>query len=150
MTSTSTTTIELADTTASTEAAESIETGDISGFDVDRIRIGGEELLVAIADTPSLRGRGLMEVTDLGDLDGMLFTWGGEVVQARFTMANTLIPLRIAFFGADGALVDTFVMEPCTGAGLCDPYPAAAAYAYALELPADRTVDPGSRLELQP
>ena len=127
-----------------------MSTGDVIGFDVGRIRIGGDELVVAIADTSSLRGRGLMGVADLGDLDGMLFTWDGDVVQARFTMANTLIPLRIGFFAPDGSLVDTFVMEPCAEDGRCDPYAAAAPYAYAVELPADRDIEPGSRLELQP
>lgn len=124
-----------------------LETGDVVGFDTVTVLVDGVPTTVAVAGEPETRARGLTSVENLGDLDGMLFTWGGETVRSRFTMRNTLIPLRIAFYDSDGVLVDTFVMEPCT-AGECDPYAANGPYAYAIEFPADRAVPDGSRLEL--
>ncbi len=90
-----------------------------------------------------------MGVSDLGDLDGMLFTWGGATVTSRFTMRNTLIPLRIAFFDADGFVVSTADMMPCETEE-CPTYGASGPYASAVELPAGTEVDPGARLELEP
>lgn len=95
------------------------------------IGIGSEQWTVAVADTEPLRARGLMGVTDLGDLDGMMFVWDEEIT-AAFWMKDTLIPLDIAFFDADGALVDTFTMVPCEEEP-CPTYPAAGPFRYAIE-----------------
>ena len=51
------------------------------GFDLVEVSLGGESLTLAHADEPSLRSRGLMQVVELGDLDGMLFSWGGNTVR---------------------------------------------------------------------
>ncbi len=77
----------------------------------------------------------------------MLFTWGGETVASRFTMADTVIPLDIAFFDADGGFVDGFTMTPCDEPP-CPSYAAAAPYAYALESAAGTLtgIGPGSVL----
>ena len=53
-----------------------------------------------------------MEVTDLGDAEGMLFVFDDEAVH-RFYMWQTPMPLDIAFFAADGTFVGTAAMEPC-------------------------------------
>ena len=117
-----------------TEAAP-IGTGDLGPATVTTVVIDGREHDVAVVTTAEDRSRGLRGVTDLGDLDGMLFTWGGETVASRFTMADTLIPLDIAFFDDSGAFVDGFTMVPCD-AEPCPGYASAAPYAYALESPA--------------
>jgi len=109
-------------------------TGDVVGFAVDRVLLGQQPLLVAVADTPELRSRGLMEVSDLGDLDGMLFVFDAEVT-VDFVMRNTLIPLEIAFFGDDGVEVDRLEMNPCREEP-CPLYGAASGFRYALEMPA--------------
>lgn len=113
------------------------------------VTVGGRPLTVAVADDPDTRGRGLMEVRDLGAVDGMLFSWGGETVTSRFTMRNTLISLDIAFFTADGELVDVLTMQPCD-ADPCPTYAASGAYAYAIEVPAGgfAGLDPSDRLVL--
>lgn len=103
---------------------------------------------MAVADTPALRGRGLMGVTDLGDLDGMLFVFGSDT-ETGFWMKDTLIPLDIAFFTEGGAFVDLLRMEPCTEEP-CPVYAAASPYRYAIEAPAGDLafVGSGSKLVL--
>jgi uncharacterized membrane protein (UPF0127 family) len=103
---------------------------------LDTIRLDGDELLVAVADTPPLRQVGLMNVADLGDLDGMLFVFEADS-SGGFWMKDTLIPLDIAFFEADGSFVDGFLMEPCTTTD-CPTYRPSGPYRYALEVPAGR------------
>ena len=75
-------------------------------------------MLVALADTPDRRSQGLMGVTDLGDLEGMVFLFPKPAAY-RFWMKDTLIPLDVAFFATDGALLGVLTMEPCTS----DPCP---------------------------
>ena len=87
-----------------------------------------------MADTPALRSRGLMGVTDLGDIDGMLFRWPSDV-ESGFWMKDTLIPLDIAFFAADGSLVDLLSMVPCE-ADPCPSYRPSGPYRSALEVEA--------------
>jgi len=106
-------------------------------------------LTVVVADTPETRAQGLMNVSDLGDIDGMLFVWDAPTVSA-FWMKDTVLPLDIAFFGADFAFVDSFAMLPCTE-DPCPSYPAAAAFSYAVEVPATgfAALTPGARLVLE-
>ena len=120
--------------TTSTTLDSEPTTGDVEGFEVIEVEIDGESMAVAIADTPELRQQGLMFVEDLGDLDGMLFDFGAES-QGAFSMKNTLIPLDIAFFDGDGALVAVLTMVPCE-ADPCPTYDPEVPYSYAVEVPA--------------
>lgn len=133
--------------TSTSTSVSTFDEGDIVGFGRAPITLDDETLVVALADEPDLRSRGLMGVEDFGDHDGILFSWGGATVSGRFFMLNTIVPLTIAFFSADGAFVDSFVMVPCP-AEPCERYAAAAPYAFAVEFPADRVVEPGTRLGL--
>jgi hypothetical protein len=94
-------------------------------------------LLVVIADEDSERVEGLREVVDLGPYEGMLFVYG-EDVAARFTMANTPLPLDIGFYAADGTLVSRTTMEPCPEGSdvTCPTYASDRPFRYALETPA--------------
>lgn len=123
------------------------DTGDLVGVEVVEATIDGRPMLLADASTPEGRRQGLRGVTDLGDLDGMLFSWGGETVSTSFTMAGTVIPLDIAFFDADGRFVDGFEMIPCE-AEPCPSYVASGAYAFAVETPAGTQQTPGEGSEL--
>lgn len=125
-----------------------VDTGDVFGFDVVEATIGDDPVVLALADAPGLRSRGLMGVTDLGDLDGMLFSWGGDTVSSRFTMRNTLIPLRIVFFDADGAFVSRADMVPCE-IDDCPTYGAAGPYAFAIEFPAGTVVSTDDRFDFE-
>lgn len=105
----------------------------LDAFEHRTIEVSGDEWEVAVADERDERAQGLMGVTDLGGLDGMLFVWEADVASA-FVMRDTLIPLDIAFFAADGTLVDLLSMNPCT-AEPCERYQASGPYRYALEAP---------------
>jgi uncharacterized membrane protein (UPF0127 family) len=124
-----------------------LDTGEVLGFEVATVRLDGADWLVAVADDSALRARGLMQVVELGDLDGMLFAWPEEV-QARFTMMNTLIPLDIAFFDGTGKLIEVLEMVPCEGEP-CPGYGIDSAFRWAMEAPAGALagLSPGARLE---
>ena len=107
----------------------------LTGFpESTTITIDDRELTVAVADTPALRAHGLMGVTDLGELDGMLFVWE-EDSESGFWMKDTLIPLDIAFFDSDGVVVNVLTMVPCASDD-CPRYRAGAPYRHAVEAPA--------------
>lgn len=109
-------------------------TGDLVGFGSADVEVGGERLRVAVADDPDRRARGFVGVEDTGDVDGILFTWGGEVVDVSFHMRGVPIPLDLAVFDGAGRLLGVVPMavcppEPCT-------YDPPGPFAYALETPA--------------
>lgn len=114
-------------------ACGSDEPTGLDGFDTVTVTIDDQQLAVAVADTSALRSQGLMGVTDLGGLDGMLFVFE-ESTDGGFWMKETLIALDIAFFDADGVFVDGFVMDPCTG-DPCPVYHPSGRYRYAVEAP---------------
>jgi uncharacterized membrane protein (UPF0127 family) len=89
-----------------------------------------------------------MFVTDLGGADGMVFRYPGPTTGA-FWMRNTVMPLSIAFFAADGSYLDAFDMEPCV-ADPCATYPTPADFVDSIEVPqgalAGLGIEPGSTL----
>lgn len=96
--------------------------------------MGAEAWPVALADDPAGRARGLMGVVDLGGLRGMLFVFPADG-RAAFWMKDTALALDVAFFAADGSLVDLLEMTPCP-ADPCPVYEPGGPYRYALEVPA--------------
>lgn len=113
------------------------------------LTVGGSDIVmqVAVADGPMLRGQGLMGVTDLVDVDGMLFVWNEEI-EAAFWMKDTLIPLDIWFFDDAGRYVDSFTMTPCES-DPCPTYPAAGPFRYALETEVG-TIDAEAAVAMDP
>lgn len=112
----------------------SLDTGDILGFELDTVTVGGEQLVVAIADDSELRRRGLMGVANFGDVQGMLFEFDLPTL-GGFWMKDTLVPLDIAFFDDDGVLLQIMTMTPCVTDD-CSSYTPDGAYRWALERPA--------------
>lgn len=119
----------------------------MSGFPVARIRLGEDTWTVAVAADDAARGRGLMGVEDLGDLDGMIFVWE-DAAPRSFFMLDTLIPLEVAFFDAAGVLTEVVAMTPCPG-DPCPTYPSSGPVRWAIEAVPGSFVDhpPGTRLD---
>ncbi len=90
---------------------------------------------VEIARTPAEQAAGLMGRTSLVADTGMLFVFPREQTLS-FWMKDTLIPLDILFFDADGAFVSSASMTPCPEGTACQRYNSARPAFYALEVPA--------------
>lgn len=106
----------------------------LAGFESARIDVGDVSLTVAIAETSSQRSQGLRDVEELPDgIDGMLFVFE-QTRPASFGMRDTLIPLDIWWFDAEGRLVGTTEMEPCPSSP-CPTYESPGEVAWALETP---------------
>jgi uncharacterized membrane protein (UPF0127 family) len=98
-------------TTSTTPSAVSVPP-QLADYEVQDVQVGDRTMLLAIADNPSLRRQGLQFVTDLEDLEGMLFFWrhDGDPIW----MKDTPMPLDIVWFNEDGTYKDRASMEPCT------------------------------------
>lgn len=103
-------------------------------FPIDTIMLDGTELTVAVAATGDLRSQGLMGVSTLGDLDGMVFVFDTEA-ERNFWMWTVPISLDIAFFASDGSLVGVLEMAPCVDGDSadCPRYGPGEPFRYALE-----------------
>jgi uncharacterized protein len=75
---------------------------------------------------------GLMHREELAPGEGMVFLFD-EDETSGFWMKNTLIPLSIAFYDANGVIVRILDMEPCTEEP-CPVYEPGAPYRGALEV----------------
>ena len=111
-----------------------VASAPFTAFRETRVAVGDRCLRVLVADTPTLRNEGLRAVTSLAPYDGMLFV-NDRDTNARYTMADTLIPLDIVFYDRDGAPVGDASMQPCpTGTdATCPTYASGRKYRYALE-----------------
>ena len=83
------------------------------------------------ADEPA-RQRGLSKRDDVPAGTGMVFLFPRDTT-IPFWMKDTLVPLQIAFVGADGRVVGTFEMPPCR-ADPCPVFAPRRPYRYAVEL----------------
>ena len=117
-----------------------------------RARVGGREVLLVVAVD---KARGLMDVEDLGDLDGMLFDYRDRPapVTSRFWMEGVRIPLDVAFFDGSARVIEQVPMALCPpldpATGRCPQYGSREPFVFALETPARSLVlDAGARLEL--
>jgi len=115
-----------------------------------RTASGPVELDVELADTNRERSVGLMGRETIGPHDGMAFTFG-EPIEGTFWMKDTLIPLSIAFWDADGRIVGILDMAPCTD-DPCPTYGPGVPFVGALEVEQggfeEHGVEVGDRLEL--
>ncbi len=93
---------------------------------------GRVELDVEVADSGEERERGLMGRTELAPRAGMLFLYARDS-RRGFWMKDTLIPLSVAFLGADGRILRIVDMEPCR-ADPCPVYEPGVPYRAAIEL----------------
>ena len=105
------------------------------GFRIEGGSAGATAMRCALlAETAAQQGLGLMNRTDIGGYDGMLFRFSADTT-GSFYMKDTPLPLSIAFFDASGQFVSTTDMAPCIHQTSCPTYPAARPYRWALEVP---------------
>jgi uncharacterized protein len=75
------------------------------------ITVGEQKVHMRLAVHDSERSRGLMEVTTMPEMEGMLFVWP-KPQPMSFYMRNTKLPLDIGFFDAAGVLREIYPMYP--------------------------------------
>jgi uncharacterized membrane protein (UPF0127 family) len=116
--------------------------GPLDHLPVVSVRAGTTELRLALAED---RTRGLAGIDGLGALDGMLFDYGAEVAPDGhpFWMSGVRFPLEIAFFAADGRLVDRVTMTPCPDGIGCPSHVAAGPFRWVVETPPGTLGDGG-------
>ena len=93
---------------------------------------GPVTLELEVAESRKERQQGLMGRESLPEKAGMLFVYD-EPRDGSFWMKNTLIPLSIAFLGAQGEVLAMLDMEPCR-ADPCPLYKPGVSYHAALEV----------------
>ena len=102
-----------------------------------------------LAETAAQQSQGLMNRTDIGGYDGMLFDFSSDTTTS-FWMKDTPLPLSIAFFDGTGRFVSTADMAPCIHQPSCPTYSATGPYRWALEVPQGALprlgIGPGTRL----
>jgi len=98
---------------------------------VASLTLDGAALRPELALTSDARSLGLMNRRP-APADGMLFVFP-EPTSGGFWMKNTLVPLTIAFFNADGERVQKLSMTPCKTQS-CPIYEPRRTYRFALEL----------------
>ncbi len=120
---------------SATDATQKLPERTISLFDNQPTSAGPLSFTVEIASTPQEQEQGLMfRKTVMPGTMGMLFVF--DAAQERsFWMKNTLFPLDILFFGADGKFVSWQQMQPCVK-DPCPTYASNGQAQYALEVPA--------------
>jgi uncharacterized membrane protein (UPF0127 family) len=93
------------------------------------------EWCALLAETQEQRAQGLMGQRDLRGYDAMVFRYA-EPSDGAFYMKDTLIPLSVAFFDAEGRFVHAADMDPCPPeVENCPTYPSTAPYVHAIEVP---------------
>ena len=106
-----------------------------------------------LARTSEARAEGLRHVASpaLHGYAGMAFAFDVDV-DGSFTMADTLIPLTIAFADSSGRVQTTRAMTPCPAGGSACLYASPRPYRTAVEVPtghaASLGLEPGATVEV--
>ena len=108
---------------------------------------GPDTVLAEVAATADERAAGLMYRDDVPDGTGMLFVFPDVSVRS-FWMANTYVPLDIAFLGTSFEVVDILQMQPL----ITESYTSRAPAMYGLEVRqgwlAEHGIEVGDRAEV--
>ncbi|OFW73303.1 MAG: hypothetical protein A2Y55_06050 [Actinobacteria bacterium RBG_16_68_12] len=110
--------------------------GSWANSSVTSLKLDGVPFHPELALTSASRVRGLMNRRQAPE-DGMLFVYRRDTT-GGFWMKNTLVPLTIVFFNADGKRVRRLSMKPCRS-DTCPIYSPGRKYRFALELRASDT-----------
>lgn len=110
------------------------------------LMVAGHPIVAEVVHTEASRNRGLMYRNDLGEDRGMLFVFPAPGIQSMW-MANTSIPLSVAFIAPDGVILNIRDMTPFS----TDSHASTGMAGYALEVNQgwfrDRGIGPGERVE---
>lgn len=110
------------------------------------LSVNGHRLTVEVAHTEAARARGLMQRRILPENRGMLFVFR-EPGRHAMWMADTYVPLSVAFLDERGRIINIADMEPHSR----EPHAAARAAKYALEVNRGwfraRGIGPGAQVE---
>lgn len=90
---------------------------------------GADTVVAEVAATADQRAQGLMYREEVPDGTGMLFVFPDNQIRA-FWMANTYVPLDIAYMDPTYRIVDIVQMEPL----VTETYPSSAPAMFALEV----------------
>ena len=90
---------------------------------------GADTVVAEVAATPEERAEGLMYRDEVPDGTGMLFVFEDSQPRA-FWMANTYVPLDVAYMDPSFRIVDIIAMGPL----VTDSYPSDAPAMFALEV----------------
>ena len=90
---------------------------------------GPDTIVAEVAATSEERSEGLMYRDEVPEGTGMLFVFQDSQVRS-FWMANTYVPLDIAYMNSSYAIVDIIAMEPL----VTESYPSSAPAMFALEV----------------
>jgi uncharacterized membrane protein (UPF0127 family) len=108
---------------------------------------GADTVVAEVASTPDERAEGLMYRDEVPDGTGMLFVFQDNQPRS-FWMANTYVPLDIAYMNPSYEIVDIIAMEPL----VTDSYPSRAPSMFALEVRqgwfAEQGIGVGTRAEI--
>lgn len=108
---------------------------------------GADTVVAEVAATADQRAEGLMYREEVPDGTGMLFVFQDNEVRA-FWMANTYVPLDIAYMDPSYRIVDIVPMEPL----VTETYPSSAPAMFALEVRqgwfAEQGIGVGSQAEV--
>lgn len=102
---------------------------DAADLPVIPLRINGHAIQAEVAHTPQTRSLGLMQRRFLAENRGMLFVFREPGYHAMW-MANTPLPLSVAFLDERGAILNIRDMKPLSE----DRHAATAPAKYALEM----------------
>ena len=109
------------DTVPSTEAKAIEKTANSPQMmSMTRLKLGGKEITVLIAETKEQREEGLMHVEKMDENNGMIFSYGAPVEKACMWMKNTKIPRDVAFIDGNGKIVNIEEMKPLTTDNHCN------------------------------
>ena len=97
------------------------------------VRLKGQTLRVAVADTPEKREKGLSGTTGLGGDEGMLFMFPGDGVYG-FWMKDMLYSIDIVWIASDGRVV--YIVRDATPASYPTDFLPDTPARYVLELQA--------------
>lgn len=102
---------------------------------------GADTVMAEIAATADERAQGLMYREEVPDGTGMLFVFQDNASRA-FWMANTYVPLDIAYMDPSYRIVDIVQMEPL----VTETYPSSGPAMFALEVRQDWFEEQGIRV----